>query len=299
MATSLATWGSGLQATHPDIKKLLKGVQAPAQFIQGDAAKALNLYIPTEVLWHLTQRPGLPIHIRKEWVRVAWVRAALLKRWDLAAEITPSLLDLEPELRASLDGFVRASAEERPRMALLTLLRNPGLRWMVFQGINRRTFTEPGEKPIPLRQRDTYLGACWWPGPKWGRRDGFHEEVPGSYIWGAWFYYPQPHAMEQPLFTLVGGKAPDIPWLTHDQQDRGEKEGKALLALADGPDWLAEHALAWALTTPEDPRVPEALHHAVRAEKVGGEKRIGTKCFKLLHTRYKGTPWAAKTPIHY
>jgi hypothetical protein len=69
--------------------------------------------------------------------------------------------------------------------------------------------------------------------------------------------------------------------------------------LADGPDWLNERALAWAKKLPDDPRIPEALHFAVIAEKVGGEKGLGKTCFKLLHDRYRSSPWAGKTPIHY
>ncbi len=296
---SLTTSSSGTQATHPEIKKMLKELQSPPQFIQGDAAKVLNQRVPTEVLLLLAQRPSLPSHIRREWVRAAWVRAVLLERWDLAAEATPDLLDLEPELKPSLEGFVQASPEERPRLALMTLLRHPGLRWMVFQGINHRTFTEPSRKPLPLHQRDEYLGSCWWPGPERTRQQESEEDMDMYYVWGDSFYYPRPNILEHPLYALAGGKSPKLSWLTPEQREQGESEGKRLLSLEDGPDWLAERALAWALAAPEDPRVPEALHYAVRAGKVGGEKRFGSKCFRLLHTRYKPNPWASKTPIYY
>jgi hypothetical protein len=198
-----------------------------------------------------------------------------------------------------LAGFIQAPKEEKEHLALMALLSHPGLRWMVFQGINRRTFTEPGAKPIPLHQRDTYLAASWWPGPKWSRGRGQTEKVEESYVWGSYFYYPQPHAMEVPLFNLVGTKVPNLVWLTPAQQTQGEEEGKVLIALADGPDWLNERALAWAKKLPDDPRIPEALHFAVIAEKVGGEKGLGKTCFKLLHDRYRSSPWAGKTPIHY
>jgi len=221
----------------------------------------------------------------------------LLERWDVAANATPDLLDLEPELKDSLGGFASATPEEQSRQALMALLRHPGLRWMVFQGINHRTFTEPGEKPLPLRHRDTFLGACWWPGP-WG--NSIDADVAADYYWwGSSFYYPKPHVLEQPLHSLVGTGPLSVPWLNQDQRGRGAAEGRRLVALDDAPDWLAAHALAWAEAAPEDPRIPEALHHAVRTGKVGGKKHFDRKCFRLLHTRYKQSPWAAKTPIHY
>ncbi len=295
---SLTTWDAGTQATHPDVRALLKVVQPPPRFIQGDAARILNLATPADVLLGLARNPALPDHLRREWRRAAWVRAVLLEQWDLAAEATPDLVEGEPGLGSALAGFAQAPRDEKERLALMALLSHPGLRWRVYQGINRRTFTEPGAKPIPLRHRDTYLAASWWPGPK-GNGRGQTDKVEESYIWGSYFYYPQPHAMEVPLFNLAGTRLPALPWLTPAQRDRGEAEGKALQALAEGPDWLNERTLAWARREPEDPRIPEALHYAVVAEKVGGEKRLGKICYRLLHGKYKASPWAGRTPIHY
>ncbi|BDU74677.1 hypothetical protein [Mesoterricola silvestris] len=295
---SLATWCSGIQSTHPDIRKRLKGIQAPARFIQGDASRVLNLEVPTEVLHALATRKDVPPHLRREWIRAAWVRAVLLDRWDVAARILPDLLEQEPELRPSLEGFAAAPPVEQARQALLTLLRHPGLRWMVFQGINHRTFTEPGEKPLPLRHRDTYLQTCWWPGP--GPEGHLSPAVvTENASWTFSFYGPEPHALEQPLFALVGRGPLPVPWLTPDQRARGSQEAKRLLALEEGPDWLASRTLAWAESSPGDPRLPEALHLAVKSGKVGGEKHYNRACFRLLHTRYKRSPWAARTPIHY
>ncbi len=296
--SGLATYNSGIQATHPDVQALLKQVQAPAQFIQGDAARLLNLKVPTEVLVDLARQPDLPHHLRREWLRAAWVRAVLLDRWDLAAEVTPEVLHQDPELKPFLQGFAEATEREKSRLALVTVASHPGLRWMVFQGINHRTYTEPREKPLPLRHRDTYTGACWWQAPKWAPRAGADSPAE-KWVWGSLFYYPRPHAMEAPLFAITGSKTLELAWLTSEQKRRGEDESKALLALPDGPDWIGERILDWARTEPEDPRIPEALHYAVVAEKVGGEKRLGAKCFKLLHTRYRQSPWASKTPIHY
>ena len=296
-ADSLATGYAGFQATQPLMRKLLKGTQAPARFLEADGARILNLQAPTEVLLALAANPEVPPHLAREWTRAAWVRAVLLERWELAAQATPALLRQEPELQASMEGFAGATPEQRPRQALLTLLRHPGLRWMVFQGINNRTFTEPGEKPLPLRQRDTFLGACWWPASS--GETSTSDVMSNWYGWEGSFYYPTPHALERPLQTLVGSGPRPVPWLSAEQQTRGRQESLRLGALAEAPDWLAAQALAWAQAAPLDPRVPEALHCAVRAGKVGGSKPFGALCFRLLHSRYPRSSWAQATPIHY
>jgi hypothetical protein len=293
-----ATLNFGIQSTHPFIQKLLKQVQAPAQFIQGDAARLLNLQVPTEVLVDLARQPELPRHLRREWLRAAWVRAVLLERWDLAAKVTPEVLDQDPELKPYLAGFGQAPAAEQFRIALATIAAHPGLRWTVYQGINHRTFTEPSEKPLPLRQRDIFIGACWWPAPDQART-GAKDAPLDTLVWGSLFFYPQPQAMEAPLFALAGARTAELTWLSADQKQRGEVEGKTLLALPAAPDWIGERVLAWARSQPGDPRIPEALHHAVVAEKVGGDRGVGSQCFKLLHSRYRESPWAARTPIHY
>ena len=131
-ASSLATANAGIQATHPAVRKLLKAVPAPAQFIQGDAARILNLRTPTDVLLDLARNPLLPPQLRREWTRAAWVRAVLLERWDLAVAATPDLVALEPELAPVLAGFPQAPPAEREAIALMAFLTHPGFRWMVF-----------------------------------------------------------------------------------------------------------------------------------------------------------------------
>lgn len=294
----LVTFNAGFQAADPDVQKLLKAVQAPHQFIQGDAARVLNTCVPTEVLIRLAREPGLPPHLRNEWNRASWVRAVLLERWDVAAKVTPEVIEREPDLRPILGDFIQAPEDEKAHLALLAVASHPGLRWMVFPGINRRTFTEPWARPLPLRYRGDYRGTNWWPPAPWTWRG---REVQGleTWQWAQLFYYPDPNAMEVPLFSLVGPKGAEPGWLTAEERKRGEAEGKALMALPEAPDWITERVLAWAQKNPDDPRIPEALHHAVLAEKMGGGKRLGITCFKLLHSRYRSSPWARKTPIHY
>ncbi len=294
----LTTRTAGCQAGDPEVKDLLKGIPPPPRFLQADGTRILNTKTPVEVLFSLAMDPTVPSHLAREWLRAAWVRSVLLEKWEIAAKVMPHVLDREPELKPLLGGFSQAPPSEQARLALMAIASHPGLRWMVYPGINHRTFTWPGSVPVSLRHRDTFMGACWWPGHQTREKPDEGLTI-GSWRWGSVFWYPQSDVMEQPLFALAGARSAELGWLGPDQRKQGQAEARALLDLPEAPDWIAEKVLGWARTEPEDPRIPEALHYAVVAEKVGGEMKLGAKCFKLLHSRYRSSPWARKTPIHY
>jgi hypothetical protein len=71
----------------------------------------------------------------------------------------------------------------------------------------------------------------------------------------------------------------------------------------DPSDWLVAETLAWAAARPDDPRLPEALHLAVRATRYGctGEQTsaFSKQAFQLLHRRFPKSEWAAKTKYHF
>jgi hypothetical protein len=68
-------------------------------------------------------------------------------------------------------------------------------------------------------------------------------------------------------------------------------------------NYLPQQALKWARETPDDPRIPEALHFAVRATRYGCDheetSRLSKEAFKLLHNRYPNSKWAKETPYWF
>jgi hypothetical protein len=61
-------------------------------------------------------------------------------------------------------------------------------------------------------------------------------------------------------------------------------------------------AVLWAKAHPDDSRVPEALHLAVRTTRYTNGAHTTTfpkQAFVLLHTRYPKSPWTAATPYWY
>jgi hypothetical protein len=65
------------------------------------------------------------------------------------------------------------------------------------------------------------------------------------------------------------------------------------------PNLLAERVVAWANRSPDDPRVPKALHFAVRATRYGcaddSTTEYSRRAFRLLHKRYPNSEWAKRT----
>ena len=79
---------------------------------------------------------------------------------------------------------------------------------------------------------------------------------------------------------------------------------KKLERIPPASDWLASRALAFARTYPEDPRIPEALHLAVRATRFGSyyephDPNYSKQAFQLLHKKYPDSEWTKKTPYWF
>jgi len=60
--------------------------------------------------------------------------------------------------------------------------------------------------------------------------------------------------------------------------------------------------VAWARQHRDDPRVPEALHLAVRTSRYTNNAKATTypkQAFQLLHSWYPNSTWTAQTPYWY
>jgi outer membrane protein assembly factor BamD (BamD/ComL family) len=61
--------------------------------------------------------------------------------------------------------------------------------------------------------------------------------------------------------------------------------------------------IQWANSHPADPRVPEALHLAVKTTRYGctdkDSARWSKAAFDVLHNKYPNSPWTKKTPYWF
>ena len=99
------------------------------------------------------------------------------------------------------------------------------------------------------------------------------------------------------------GAIPTPDFLSQGQKRSASEEWQVLSALDNGPNLMTREVLAWAQRHPDDPRVPEALHLAVRATRYGcvdkSTSDLSKKAFQMLHRKYPKSEWAAKTKFWY
>ena len=101
-------------------------------------------------------------------------------------------------------------------------------------------------------------------------------------------------------WCAVSPKVQGLPaFLTSVEVAEAKHEWDRLSAIPAAPDWLSAQTLMWAQKIPNDPRIPQALHLAVRATRYGcSDKDTGDfskRAFDLLHRRYPDSLWTAQT----
>lgn len=84
--------------------------------------------------------------------------------------------------------------------------------------------------------------------------------------------------------------------------EAARRERAAIVAIDDAKSYLGKQAIAWARKAPNDPRIPEALYIAVRANsryKYGCngweyDEKTKKEAETILRTKYPRSPWTAK-----
>jgi tetratricopeptide (TPR) repeat protein len=237
-----------------------------------DATDALNREVPLDLWVDASHDPLLPRNLQGDVAQAGWVRAVLLNRTVDARTLARRVVELRPELAEGMRSYDTASSPGAARFAAVFLmLRTPGLAPTVRDGMGRLT-------------KVTHL-------------DEFRDN---------WWRLRTPAGLNP--FPLPPPREPGAPvparFLTGAQRAQGEKEWNELLAAAvTGPNYLCTETLSWTHQNPGDPRVPEALHLAVRATHYGltdaGTAAYSRKAFERLHSRYPNTTWAKETRYWY
>lgn len=243
-------------------------------FFDVDAAKAINQQLPLSVLKEAAGSNALPVGPRRDLVQAAWLRAALLGDTKTADELTPILISLVPDLSTLLNSYLTtAPPDEKKFTAIYIWLKTPGLEPVVDAGFGRE---------MPLTQQDSYRDNWWC---------------------SAYF---QPATAEENReviqFTAVT-TGPPPRFLSPAEVAKAEKEWATLSSFGAAPNYISRQVIDWANAHPDDPRVPEALHLAVRTTRFGctdkDSARWSKAAFDLLHRKYPNNPWTKKTPYWF
>lgn len=233
-----------------------------------DSETLFNQTVPLARWVNAAQNPLLPRNLQLEVAQAGWARAIVLGRQAEARALAGRLAELKPEVAADLREYLAQTDPAAAKFAAIFLvLRDPGFDLKVRSGWPRET---------KIDKIDEYRDN-WW---SWEQANSDQ---------------PKPTA---PKTERAKNFLPSA------ELAQGEKEAKDLKAAAEiAPDYLCQQTLAWARQHRQDPRVPEALHLAVRATRFGntGPKTTGFSraAFQLLHSRYAKSIWVPETPFWY
>ena len=266
------------------------------------AAALLNTRIPTRLFAHAAQSPTFPADLHRRMAPSAWARAALLDQVDLARQVAKQVAkaagEAEPQLKPYLQRYSQAQTlEDRKFAAAFAILHFPGLRPYVEGPYPRLT---------PFQEIDTGRDN-WWCGDvgsnvievnfqkcRRDRRTQSHELLQVAPALGS-----TPARMES---VTIGPKLPSVGFpaiLDTAEKQSAAAEWRELYALGSASHYLPRVVIDWGNKHPSDPRVPEALHLAVRAMRYGSSNEWSHDAFTLLHKNYPNSEWAKQTPYWF
>jgi hypothetical protein len=229
---------------------------------------AFNWHFPLTVLADASRNHALPGYLRRHLVLAVWTRAILLDNEMVAQQIAPEVRMVAPEMAAVFNSYVRAqTSKERKHAALYVLLKFPKLSPFV-----------PGGIPEFVTAEETLYDFefAWWCEPAKTDYNQEGQEVP----------------------KIV----PHPGFLSPVELETARKELTILSAAGDGKSYLGKQVIEWAKDSPNDPRVPEALFIAAKANesyKYGcnsweNDEETKEAVETLLREQYPQSPWTAK-----
>jgi len=254
--------------------------------LDGDARAILNTFFSLSLLARATTSADLPRYTRAQIGLMAFTRAVLVADEGAARTVARNLSDLLPELRADLQAYLEAKTEQsREFAAVFLILRIPAMMPAIESSDVRTT---PLEKISDYRHN-------WW----CSFEEGDNQAPARGYYYERW--WDQVTYRLAPLYPI--GEAVPPSFLSGKDLETARAEWSRLQKAETAVDWLGKRAMAWAKAHPDDPRVPEALHHVVRTTRYGcGSADSGVyskQAFNLLHRRYPKNEWTVKTPYWF
>lgn len=267
--------GREIPVEEAEVTDELKKLQGKPLF-DVDAGEILNHKMPLAVLSQIPASDALPEHLRRDVTQAVWLRAVLLGDTATATALVPKLKAIVPEMTPLLNTYATTRDPAAKKFAALyAWLKFPGLEPVVDTGIGRDE---------PLNERETYRDN-WWCSAAFSS--------PGS--------QSVPEEKTRPWDLPEDKRVP--VFLTPAQRAAAAKENATLDAFGAAPNYLCRQVVEWATKNPSDPRVPEALHLAVRSTRYGcTDKQTGRwskTAYDFLHRRYPNNTWTKQTPYWF
>jgi hypothetical protein len=248
------------------------------------AAIALNTAVPVKHLAAIINSGQLPENLRRTLAPAVWLRSALLDEPDAAGSVQDVVTTVRPELEPYVKAYgAEADAGGRRFAAVFAALHFPGLRPFVDATYPRTT---------KFSKIDDYRDN-WWCGDA-GRLAN-------------WAAYEKEYGDSVELKNS-DRQLPLPAFLSTEDGRQAQRESKILAGLGSSDEFLSREVVRWARQHLADPRVPEALHLAVRATRYACGYSPATaansgqlspnysrEAFTLLHKNFPRSEWAKKT----
>ncbi len=178
-----------------------------------------------------------------------------------------------PEMAPFLNQYTSApEPAEKKFSAIYAWLKFPGLEPVIDVGSGRGT---------PLNEQDSYRDNWWC---------------------AAALAESQTSMSDEKNSGAAAGK-PSPNFLTATQRATAGREYAVLASFGAAPNYLCRQVIEWATRHPADPRVPEALHLAVKSTRYScTDKQTGKwskAAYDFLHQHYPGNAWTKQTPYWF
>ncbi len=249
-------------------------------------AEDLNRYAPLSVWMSLATNKSLDPRFRAVISRAAWLRALLLNKPQIAAQLEPEVAATNPSLARPLARYRSAQPGAARNFALASLvLHNYGLSPYMQGGAERHG--------LPINEFDWYQDNFWQP---FEQQEAENLEERANPYFGS---TGDPSFRKKMTEYLTPGLKER---LSANQKKTAEAERKIILN--NHPSSVFGKAvLTWARLHPGDKEVPELLYKVVKLPKWSGTSSPGTQysreAYLLLHSRYEGSSWADKAVCYY
>ncbi len=270
VATSVRDAGMYLLRTNVDYAQMAP--EAREDMINDDGLDWLNGGLPVTDLIDLAGLASLPQALRARIAGAAWIRAGLLDKPEQGRQAGALLAQLVPSIADAVSRHGRATtAVERRHVVLAAALRF-GLAAQLGMAAEPVAPVAPGEA--------TASGWCSF----------------------------RPHSRLGDVVLVGGREAPGFGWRFPAMPDTGhaalrQQEMARLRSLKTATGTLGDDVMAWAARHPADPELPWLLYVVVQSTRGGcldpDAGSLSRKAYTLLHKRYGGSEWAARTPYYY
>ncbi|MBF0136019.1 MAG: hypothetical protein HQL65_07245 [Magnetococcales bacterium] len=265
-----------------------KELQQDPRYFDSDVVSIFNTSIPIKRLHDIALKNPFPRHLHRDTILLAWVRAIVLNRLDLATDLAPELAHHFPETNPIFTRFTASQEEnERAFLAALAILRLPGAN-LDFR---------PGFGYFHPRNEIGHHHGRWWADPVTPAQDEFPAQQDDPDMARD---HTRLHHILCPTCVFHEFSVQPPIFIQKKEMQQAIREQDRLSRLPGVLAWTAARILPWVRSHPEEPLAPEALHLLVRCGRFSHQKGDQPRqAWNLLHKHYPNSPWTQKTPYWY